>query len=32
MKGNEKEIRNLFIGYVIGIGAFLAMLGMILLS
>jgi len=32
MKRNEKEIRNLFIGYVIGIGAFLAMLGMILLS
>jgi hypothetical protein len=32
MKRNEKEIRDLFIGYVIGIGAFLAMLGMILLS
>ena len=32
MKRNEKEIRDLFIGYVIGFGAFLAMLGMLLLS
>jgi len=32
MKRDEKEIRDLFIGYVIGIGAFLAMLGMLLLS
>lgn len=32
MKRNDREIKNLFIGYVIGIGSFLAMLGMILLS
>jgi hypothetical protein len=32
MKRDEKEIRDLFIGYVIGIGAFLAMLGIILLG
>ncbi len=32
MKRDEKEIRDLFIGYVIGFGAFLAMLGMLLLS
>ena len=32
MKRSDREIKNLFIGYVIGIGAFLAMLGIILLS
>ena len=32
MNRRDKEIKNLFIGYVIGFGAFLAMLGLILLS
>jgi len=32
MKRSDREIKNLFIGYVIGIGAFLAMLGMLILS